>query len=216
VLAKDHLLDVYLPGVVCRATSGAPLALACRESDDPWPLVSHPLTPDVSNGSSAAELDAFFAPARNFFTGVVSPRIGKFSLVPRFYSLAFIPRDKYVLWLFAAVDGQIHMIDGISDSTIKPGSDKAKWGSDIASIRTACGVGWQVLAVSSAQDESDDTVRAYEFPDRDPVAVSGTMDLPGEVTAFWTGAKGDGAIAVVRNRETGEYEAFSLSVACSQ
>lgn len=219
VLAKDHLLDVYLPGVMCRTTSSAPLALACRESDDPWPLVSHRLTPDASNGSSVVSIpqfNAFFAPSRNFFTGVVSPRIGKFSTLPKFYSLAFILRDKYVLWLFAAFDGQIHMIDGISDTTVKPASDKANWGSDIAGIRTACGAGWQVLAVGSERDDGKDSVRAYEFPDRDPVAVSAALDLPGRVTALWTEANGDTAVVVTQIRETGDYEAYRLSVACSQ
>jgi len=220
VLAKDHLLDVYLPGVICRTTSGMPLALNCRESDDPWPLVSHLLAPGVSNGSggeiSIPQLAAFFAPTRNFFTGVVSPSIGKFSVVPKFYSLAFIPRDKYVLWLFAAVDGQTHMIDGISDSTVKSGSDGAKWGSDLVSIRTGCGAGWQLLEVSTEGDEGSDSVRAYEFPDRDPVAVSATVNLSGEVTALWMEAKGESALAVTRTRERGEYEAFRLSVACGQ
>src|ERR1700685_1968512 len=219
VLAKDHLLDVYLPGVMCRMSTGAPLSLNCSVSDDPWPLVSHSIAPDFSHGSSGAasvpQLDAFFAPARNFFTGVVSRRIGQFGAVPKFSSLAFIPRDKYVLWLFAAVDGQIHMIDGISDFALKPGSEKAKWGSDLASVHTSCGAAWQVLVVNAEGDE-DDSVRAYEFPDRDPVAVSATVDLPGEVTALWTETKGDGAIVVVRNREMGGYEAFRLSVACSQ
>ena len=60
-------------------------------------------------------------------------------------------------------------------------------------------------------------MRAYEFPDRDPVAVSAAVDFPGGiVTALWTEAKGDTAIAVVRNRETGSYEAFRLAVACGQ
>jgi hypothetical protein len=209
VPAKDHLFDVYLPGVKCHTTSAIPLALNCRESDDPWPLM-------VSAGTPSAPLNAFFAPARNFFTGVVSPRIGKFSTVPRFYSLASLPRDRYVLWLFAAVDGQTHMIDGVSDQTVNAGSDKSKWSSDIAGIQTMCGAGWQVLAVSSVDDGNGDFVRAYEVPDRDPVAVSAAVDLPGEVTAFWTEAKGDNVIAVARNRETGEYEAFRLAITCSQ
>jgi hypothetical protein len=220
LLAKDHLLDVYLPGVMCQTTSGVPFALSCRESDDPWPLVSRSVAQDVSHGTSGAvsipQLNAFFAPTRNFFTGVVSPRIGKFSTVPKFYSLAFIPRDKYVLWLFAAIDGQVHMIDGISDATVKPGADKAKWSSDLASVHTACGAGWQVMAGSSSEDANNTNVRAYEFPDRDPVAVSAAVVLPGEVTALWTEAKGDSAIAVIRDRETGDYEAYRLSVACSQ
>ena len=34
----DHLFDAYLPGVFCQSSKAAPLSLACRESDDPWPL----------------------------------------------------------------------------------------------------------------------------------------------------------------------------------
>ena len=205
VPAKDHLLDVYLPGVICHITS-AVTPMVCRDSDDPWPL-----------GSSGSQFDAFFAPTRTFFIGVISSPIGKFSSVPNFYSLAFVPRDKYVLWLFAGVDGSIHMIDGVSDLTIKAASDKAKWGSDIAGVHTSCGATWQVLAVSpGGEDDEKDSVRAYEFPERDAVAVSAPLEFPGEVTALWTEAKGDSAIAVARNTATGEYEAFRLSMACGQ
>jgi hypothetical protein len=222
--AKDHLLDVYLPGVLCHSTSALPLALNCRESDDPWPLglLQAPGTnADVTsspNGTAAIPaIKAFYAPTRNFFTGVVSPRIGSFSAVPKFYSFAFVPRDKYVLWLFSAVDGQIHVIDGVSDLTIKPGSTRSRWSGDIASIRSACGAGWQVLAVNSGEnDQHDDSVVAYEFPDRDPVAVSPAVEFHGDISALWTEAKGDSAIAVSRNRETGMYEAFRLSVGCGQ
>jgi hypothetical protein len=47
--------------------------------------------------------------------------------------------------------------------------------------------------------------------------VSGAVDFSGGViSALWTEAKGDTAVAVVRNRETGNYDAFRLAVACSQ
>lgn len=217
--AKDHLLDAYLPGVLCR-TSGSPLALSCRDSDDPWPLISGTLnggalsvfpSAGLANGASTVvpQTKAFFAPTRNFFTGVLTPPLGKLTTVPKFYSAALLPREKYTLWLFAAVDGQLHMIDGVSDQTAKLG-----WGSDVATIKTACGAGWQVLASSAGQ--GDDSVRAYEFPDRDPVGVSGAIDFPGPVTVLWTEARGDTAIAVARDRQTGSYEAFRLAVACSQ
>ena len=101
------------------------------------------------------------------------------------------------------------MIDGVSDQAARLG-----WGSDLASVRTACGAGWQVLATSSGNEA--DAVRAYEFPDRDPVAVSPAVDFPGAITALWTEARGDTAIAVVRDRETGSYAAFRLAMACSQ
>jgi hypothetical protein len=217
--ARDHLLDAYLPGVICRAT-GSPVSLSCRESDDPWPLVSGTLNggnlsvfPSAGLGSGAStvvpQMGAFFASTRNFFTGALTPGVGKFTTVPKFYSAALMPREKYMLWIFAATDGQVHMVDGVSDQVARFG-----WGSDVASVKTACGAGWQVLATRSG--DAGDSVRAYEFPDRDPVAVSAAMDFSGAITALWTEARGDTSIIVVRDRETGTYEAFRLALACSQ
>ncbi len=219
--ARDHLLDVYLPGLSCRSTSGSPLTLNCRESDDPWPLVSGALnggamsvfpSAGLGNGASTVvpQIGAFFASTRNFFTGALAPGVGKVATVAKFYSAALLPRDKYTLWLFAATDGQVHWVDGVSEQAANHG-----WGSDLASVKTSCGAGWQVLATSSEEQE-EATVRAYEFPDRDPVAVSAALDFPGAITALWTEAKGDTAVAVAKNHETGSYEAFRLALACSQ
>jgi hypothetical protein len=218
VAAKDHLLDVYLPGVICRSSAGAPPTLNCRETDDPWPLVPAGLSGGVltvfpSAGSTPMTIPpmgAFFAPTRNFFTGALTPGLGKFTTVSKFYSAALLPREKYVLWLFAATDGRVHVVDGISDQALKIG-----WGSDLTSVKTSCGAGWQVLATNSG-GEAGDSVRAYEFPDRDPVAVSAAIDFPGSITTLWTEAKGDTAIAVTKNPETGTYEAFRLAVVCTQ
>jgi hypothetical protein len=220
ILAKDNLLDVYLPGVICRGTTGTLLALNCGENDDPWPLVAGMVNGSLSvfpsaglaNGASTLvpQTAAFFDSARNFFTGALAPGVGKFTVVPKFYSAAPLPREKYTLWLFSATDGQVHIIDGVSEQVAKPG-----WGSDLASVKTSCGAGWQVLATSSG-DGNADSVRAYEFPDRDPVAVSAALEFTGAITALWTEAKGDTAVAVVRDRETGSYEAFRLALACSQ
>jgi hypothetical protein len=159
-------------------------------------------------------MKAFFAPTRNFFTGVLTPGVGKFTNVPKFYSAALLPREKYVLWLFAGMDGQTHFVDGVSDQVARFG-----WGDDLASVRTACGAGWQVLVSSqtpAGADQFEDSVRAYEFPDRDPVSVSAAVSFAGTITALWTESRGDTAIAVARNRETGKYEAFRLAMACGQ
>jgi hypothetical protein len=205
VPTQDHGLDVYLPGVFCRMASTA--TLNCRDSDDPWPLGANS---SPSAGSATAPLLAgFFTPRRNFFTGVITPSIGKFTAAPKFYSAAFLPRDKYILWLFAATDGKLHIIDGIRDQI-----SVTDWGSDIATVKTNCGAGWQVLA-TKADEQSGDSVRAYELPDRDPIAVSAPMSFPGKVSALWTQANGDNAIAVARNPETGSYEAYRVTVACN-
>lgn len=223
--ARDHLLDVYLPGVVCRIAAGAPLTMNCREADDPWPLIQAALSggtfpvfsssvfPSAGSPSvSIPPVGAFYAPTRNYFTGVITPGVGKLTTVSKFYSAAFLPRDKYLLWLFAGTDGRVHLVDGTSDQ-----ATKLNWGSDVTSVKTACGAGWQVLAATSEEGTAS-SVRAYEFPDRDPIAVSAAIDFPGAgaITSLWTEAKADTAIAITRNRETGGYEAFRLAVACSQ
>jgi hypothetical protein len=226
--ARDHLFDAYLPGVTCSSSTTSSLTLSCRESDDPWPLTAGPIFPSagfsnagfsnsgLANGASAVvpQIKAFFAPTRNFFTGVLTPGAGKFTTVPKFYSAAMLPRDKYTLWLFATVDGQTHLVDGMTDQTARLGLGNEKWGSDMTSLKTACGAGWQV--VSSSAGEAEDSIRAYEFPDRDPVAVSPAIEFAGPVTALWTESRGDTAIAVSRNRETGSYEAYRVALACGQ
>ena len=216
---NDHLLDAYLPGVICHSTNGMPPTLNCQESDDPWPLVAGSAGSGVSANfpslvastlPAIPQVGGFFASTRNFFTGALAPGVGKFATVPKFYSAAFLPRGKYVLWLFAALDGQIHMVDGVNDQPAR-----LNWGSDVATLRTACGAGWQVLATSSGAPGSD-SMRAYEFPDRDAVTVSAAVDLGATVTALWTEAKGDTAIAVTRSGERGSYEAFRIAVGCNR
>jgi len=216
VPGTDHLLDAYLPGVICRTSPAAPITLDCRDSDDPWPLAPAAWSAASTFASTPASqvhvaaVSGFFAANRNFFTGVLAPAIGKFSAAPKFYSAAPIPRDRYSVWLFAGVDGQLHLVDGISDQTAP-----WNWGSDIASVHSGCGSGWQVLA-TNAGDQGTDAVRAYEFPDRDPVAVSSGIDFTGEITALWTESKGDTAIAIAKNPGNDDYEAFRVAVACNQ
>jgi len=137
--------------------------------------------------SSQFALGGFFAATRNFFTGVLSPGVGKQSSTAKFYSAAPLPRPSYTLWLFAGVDGTVRLLDGVTEQTAR-----LNWGSDLASVKTSCGSGWQVLATRPG-DNSGDSVRAFEFPDREPIAVSPALDFSGGVTALWTEAKGGSA-----------------------
>src|SRR5580704_13950807 len=169
VLRKDHLFDAYLPGVFCRSSASIPLALNCSESDDPWPLATEPFN-----------LSAFFTPARNYFTGALAPGVSRQTSAPPFYSAAPLPRDRYSLWLFAAVDGQVHLLDGVTDQ--KAGS--LDWGSDIASVHSGCGSGWQVLATNRS-DGPADSLRAFALADREPAAASSPLPFDGRITALW-------------------------------
>jgi hypothetical protein len=200
IVRKDHLFDAYLPGVYCQSTTTAPLGLNCRDSDDLWPV-----------GTEQASLNAFFSPARNFFTGALTPGIGKQTTAPAFYSAAALPREKYTLWLLATVSGQVHLLDGVSDQT----AGKLGWGSDIASVHTGCGSGWQVLATRSG-DVTADSVRAFEIADREPSPVSQPLDFNGSITALWTESDGSGAMVVSHNSESGKYDAYRLTFTCGQ
>jgi hypothetical protein len=200
VLRKDRLFDAYLPGVFCRSGIATPLSVNCYESDDPWPL-----------GTEQYSVNAFFAHTRNFFTGALAPGISKQTTAPAFYSAAAVPREKYVLWLFAAVDGQIHMLDGINDLAVS----KFGWGSDIAGVHSNCGSGWQVLATGSS-DSATDTIGAFEIADREPASVAQSIEFNGNITALWPQTDGGTAIAVSRASETGKYAAYRLTIACNQ
>ncbi len=198
LLRRDHLFDVYLPGTVCHSSAAAPLTLLCNDTDDPWPL-----TPDDGG------VRAFFATSRNFFTGALSPGIGKVSNVASFYSAAPLPRSGYSLWAFAAVDGSLHLVDGVTDQLIRG----AKWGSDLASLHSSCGVGTQLLATESG-DSKQDSVRAFEVPDRDPVAVSSAVELGGRIVALAPDSSANSAMAIVRRSDTGWYETYRVSISC--
>ena len=202
LLRRDRLFDVYLPETFCRTNSSAaaPLTLACNDSDDPWPLA-----PDEGS------VRAFYTASRNFFTGALAPAIGKVSNVPSFYSAAALTRPNYTLWAFAAVDGSLHLVDGITDQAIR--GPKSKWGSDLAVVHSNCSTGTQLL-VSEGGDTERDSLRAFEIPDRDPVAVSAAVEFRGRIVALWPESNGNGAAAIVRRKDTEWYEAYRLSISC--
>jgi hypothetical protein len=199
MLRKDHLFDAYLPGIFCRSSSNLPLAISCEPSDDPWPLALEPLN-----------LSGFFASSRNFFTGVLSPGVQKQTAVAPFYSAAPLPRDS-PLWVFSTTNGQWHVLDGVTDQTV----GRVGLGSDIAAVKSPCDSGWQILATSN-HDEDSDAVIAFEVPDHEPVAASQPVEFSGKITALWTEQDEDSAIAVMQNSESGSYEAYRLIVACGQ
>jgi hypothetical protein len=203
LLRRDHLFDVFLPGSFCRSSAVAPLTLTCNDTDDPWPL-----TPEEGGPR------AFFAASRNFFTGALSPGIGKVSNVPSFYSAAALPRSSYTLWTFAAVDGSLHLVDGITDQAIRG----VQWGSDVTAVHTSCSTGTQLLASEGENfghgDADRDGLRAFEIPDRDPVAASAAVEFDGRIVALWPESGGNGAVAIVKRKDTGLYEAYRISISC--
>jgi hypothetical protein len=97
----------------------------------------------------------------------------------------------------------------MTDQLIRGG----KWGSDLAAVHSNCGTGAQLL-VSDRGDSERDGLRAFEIPDRDPVVASAAVEFDGRIVALWPESSGNGAMAIVRRKGTGWYEAYRVSVSC--
>src|SRR5262249_20617937 len=145
-----------------------PLSIACHEGDDFWPI-----------GTDQWPLNAAFAQTRNFFTGALSPGLGK--QAPAFYSAAPVPNDRGASWLLTAVDGRVHFLDGANDVVL----GKLSWGSDIAAVHSSCGTRWQILTTNTGTGQ-EDAVRAYEMPAQEPMGVGSSLSFPGGITSLWT------------------------------
>jgi hypothetical protein len=153
-------------------------------------------------------LRAEFDAKRNYFTGAISPAVGKITSVPAFYSALALPREKYTLWVFASVDGTVHAVDGMTDQVWHA----VPWGSDAAAVHTGCGAGWQVAA-SGKTDTGNDDLKVYDVPDREPMAMSAGLSFPGRITALWAGSEAQ-AVAVIHNEEASRYEAYRVLFTC--
>ena len=77
----------------------------------------------------------------------------------------------------------------MTDQAIRGG----KWGSDLAAVRSNCGTGTQLL-ISEVEnlghgDAERDGLRAFEIPDRDPVAASSAVEFDGRGLSLRCGRK---------------------------
>jgi hypothetical protein len=196
VPAQDHAFDAYLPGVSCTGNSGSPITMMCRDTDDPWPLGGQ---------------KAFFNSARNYFSGILVPGFG--AQLPPFFSAATLPRANSALWLFNGIDGQVRTYDG-TELRIVPGT--REWGSDMVSVHSNCGLGAQLLVSAAGDATATDSLHAYEIVDREPNEVSSPTSMDGPVMALWATNDASSAIAVVRNLQTGQYDAYNVTIACNQ
>jgi hypothetical protein len=195
VPATDHLFDAYLPGTVCNSSAALPLAITCRAGDDLWPLGAQ---------------NAFFNASRNYFTGLVRPGFAK-PLSP-FYSAAPVAVADRTTWIFTGVDGRVRWTDG---GVEQPLADTSDWGSDIASIRSGCGTGTQLLVTSRGDDSAADSLRAFEIFNRQAAIASAPMSVGGPITALWAATDNSSAVAIVHVIEKGTYEAFSVDLSCN-
>lgn len=198
-IASDLTFDAYLPGMRCRGTVLGRFGAHCENSSEAWPL--------AASGRVKGRLDA----ERNYFTAVAISAAEPNETTSPFFNAARARIQETEAFVLAGVNGQSLLYEQGQE---QPLTSWASWGSEIAGVESACGSGWQVLATAARDRSRPDTVQAFELAGREPVAVSLPLDLPGPVTALWPGPDPRSAIAIIRNLETGNDEALTLSLAC--
>lgn len=185
-------VEAYLPGTICTVSFGQSSAVICRDGDDAWKIGGR---------------QEFYNSARNFFAPA-----GERTGTP-FYSIAWLPRASSSIAVLAGIDGRVRLNDGLRENPVSA-STTSDWGSDIAAAKSDCGAGTQLLVTAAGDDKENDSLRAYEIPEREPLLVSAKLDLPGPITAMWT--HDSSVLAVVNNLQTDKYEAYSVATACNQ
>ena len=86
------------------------------------------------------------------------------------------------------------------------------WGSDIAPIQGTCGNAVIAALITTSAATDRDSVQAYQ----NTTPLSDALPLPGPITALWPAETPVQVTLVIRNAQTGEYEASRLGLACSQ
>jgi hypothetical protein len=93
------------------------------------------------------------------------------------------------------------------------------WGSDIASTRSGCGNGWQLLITGKGDWGSPDVVTGLQIEGGKVTKATESIDFPGPVISMHEtqsdkNADRNMAIAVVHNLQSGLYEVYRLTISC--
>src|SRR5579871_5839275 len=175
--------------------------IRCHASDEPWPILEN------NDPANPVTIKAFYNPARNYFTGVITPSLGVD--LPPFYSAALLSRPNGFALLLGGIDGKVQIVD---NGALKSVSGARDWGSDFAVLKSGCGSGAQVVASGSGEATSD-SLRAYELPAQEAVPASAPLAMNGTVTALWPALDGKSLLAAVR-QPSGDYEVDRVTALC--
>jgi hypothetical protein len=160
----------------------------------------------LTSGNRSVDALAEINASRNFFTGRIYLEGGKTANVLPFFSVAMIAEESGPNTdIYANLDGRTRLYgDAETPFAIVDGL-----GSELATVQTKCGNGWQVLTTHPGDWTEADAIQAYEIQDHQLVSVGAAVDVPGPVTSL-----DDSGIAVVRNLKTGKYEAYNITITC--
>jgi hypothetical protein len=157
---------------------------------------------------------AFLAPSRNWFQGLATAgsntsRVNK----NPFFSLAGLDIHGDPGWISSETNGGARLFNGKNGNVLGIVSE---WGSELATVKSDCSTGWQILTTSKRDHTELDFVTVFEWTGNEFRALSDPLEMNGTIVAMWSDENSGPARAVVHNLKTGNYEAYLLKVGCSQ
>ena len=194
-------IQAYLGSTLCTGTWTTSLDLQCSAgAGQSWPFGAASWT---------------FAQSRNYFSGVTNFASGFSVKRAPFYSAASPPPEMATAsasrWILTGLDGRARLFEGLAE----PSAIFSNWGSDITTLRAACGSSWQVLVSGAGDWTEPDSIQVYDVSDGRATPAGQPLDFPGPVLALWPAQDAQSARAVSRNLSTGLYEASILTISCN-
>ena len=195
-------VDVWLPGVICRANLEA-LNLTCADEQQPWPI-------GVENTGISAGRNYFTTPEGLAFFSAASLGSGN--------NVDNAAERGDVRWLLTAQNGALLVLDA-SRRTIE---SRASMGDDVAAVSVSgagCPAGPYVILSSRAGASGPDdaeALRLFQVVGRRLVAVAPPVVLPGPLSALWAEPGSTTATAVSHDTSSGRYEAFQVAITCGR
>lgn len=194
-------VTTYLAGMQCDSAWSPAFGIQCKEiPGQQWPM---------------GVVSWRFESPRNYFSGNMVFSNSIETKFPAFYSAASPSPEtsgpNRSRWVISGIDGQTQLLGGATDAT----ASFFGWGSDIVTLPPVCGSQWQVLATGVGDWTQTDRLQLYEITGQRAVAVGQPLDVPGPVLALWPASDGKSARVVLKNLETGFYEASIVTPSCS-
>ena len=148
--------------------------------------------------------------------GVVRDVLSEKKTPPWFSAAEFTMNDEEAI-VITGKDGLARLYSRGAE----PAATFSGWGSEVASIRSGCGNGWQILVSGTGDWTAPDTLKALEVEGDQTRGVAPPIDFPGPIIKLHTSGSGplsdndsNGAIAIVQNLSTGRYEVYLLTIDC--
>jgi hypothetical protein len=191
--------QIFLPGVQCTGSITSSLSMECRDVESAAWQVADPVK------------SIFIAPGRDYFATLSAAVNRQASDLPAFYSFAVDPTAGHAQAIEAGVDGDARLLSEKGVSVDLP----VKWGDDVASLSASCSAGWYVLADATGDWTQPDRLQTFRVNSSSAIPAGHPLDLSGPVLALWPSNEGKSVRVVLRNLETGMYEASMVSASCS-